>query len=118
MDRITMAFGPISDVTGFSHKGGMTFLEIQEKLRKGHNDLVAAFNNLASHVKSRNTDLQSAFDQSLAAFLAEFDSKFSGLEVPAAEYAALVVDFNNMVGEFNTMLSSLPATATTDYTVA
>ena len=67
MDRITMAFGPISDVTGFSHKGGLTFLEVQELLRRGHNDLVAAFSNLVSHVGGRNRDLQAAFDQALAA---------------------------------------------------
>lgn len=105
MDRITMAFGPISDVTGFSHKGGMTFLEIQERLRKGHNDLVAAFNSLVSHVEGRNSDLQSAFDHALTV-----------LAVPAAEYAALVDDFNQMVVEFEAMLGTYPATESTDYT--
>ena len=90
MDRITMAFGPISDVTGFSHKGGMTFLEIQERLRRGHNDLVVAFNNLVSHVESRNGDLQSAFDTNLERF-----------SVPVAEYAALVDEFNSMMEQMN-----------------
>ena len=90
MDRITMAFGPISDVTGFSHKGGLTFLEIQELLRRGHNDLVAAFNNLVSHVEGRNTDLQNAFNQALAAMNAEVTSAIEAMDVPVQQYEALV----------------------------
>ena len=90
MDRITMAFGPISDVTGFSHKGGRTFLEIQELLRRGHNDLVAAFNNLVSHVEGRNTDLQNAFDQALATLTAEVTSAIERIDIPAQQYEALV----------------------------
>ena len=90
MDRITMAFGPISDVTGFSHKGGMTFLEIQERLRRSHNDLVAAFNNLVSHVGGRNTDLQNAFDQALATLTAEVTAAIERIDIPAQQYEALV----------------------------
>ena len=57
MDRIGMGFGPISDVTGFSHKAGMTFLEIQELLRRKINELIAAYSSLKSHVEARNGDL-------------------------------------------------------------
>lgn len=102
MDRITMAFGPISDVTGFSHKGGMTFLEIQERLRKGHNDLVAAFNSLKSHVEARNGDLQSAFDEGLAS-----------IRVPAEEYATIVADLEQLQSELSPF-----ATTSTNYITA
>ena len=99
MDRITMAFGPISDVTGFSHKGGMTFLEIQERLRKGHNDLVAAFNNLVSHVEGRNADLQAAFDQAV-----------EGLAVPVQQHETLVAELETLVAQLQPF-----TTASTDY---
>lgn len=102
MDRITLAFGPISDVTGFSHKGGMTFLEIQERLRKGHNDLVAAFNNLVSHVEGRNVDLQSAFD-----------AQVDRIDVPVAQYAQMVATLNVLKTELETY-----ASASTDYITA
>ena len=120
MDRITMAFGPISDVTGFSHKAGMTFLEIQERLRKGHNDLVAAFNNLVSHVEGRNADLVSAFDAQGADLVSVFDAQrveleesiqttLQGVTIPAAEYQALVSQFNGLVSDFNTMSAEFDA---------
>lgn len=102
MDPITMGFGPISDVTGFSHKAGMTHLEIQERIRRTLNDLVAAFNNLVAHVNSRNGDLQSAFDVAIA-----------GINIPAAEYAAIVADLNALKADL------LPyATTSTDYITA
>ena len=110
MDRITMAFGPISDVTGFSHKGGMTFLEIQEKLRRGHNDLVAAFNNLVSHIAGRNTDLQNAFDQALAALNAEVAEAIEGIDVPVQQYEALVDGLEALLVQLQPF-----TTASTDY---
>ena len=110
MDRITMAFGPISDVTGFSHKGGMTFLEIQEKLRRGHNDLVAAFNNLVSHIAGRNTDLQNAFDQALAAQNAEIAEAIAGIDVPVQQYEALVTELEALLLQLQPF-----TTASTDY---
>ena len=102
MDRITMAFGPISDVTGFSHKAGMTYLEIQELLRRKLNELIVAYANLKSHVEARNGDLQSAFD-------AAVDS----IRVPAAEYAAIVADFEQLMDELSPY-----ATTSTDYITA
>ena len=105
MDRITMAFGPISDVTGFSHKGGMTFLEIQERLRKGHNDLVAAFNNLVSHIEGRNADLVSAFDAQGVGLAESIQTALQAVTIPAAEYQALVSQFNGLVSQFNGLVS-------------
>ena len=102
MDRITMAFGPISDVTGFSHKAGMTYLEIQELLRRKINELIVAYANLKSHVEARNGDLQSAFD-------AAVDS----IRVPAAEYAAMVADLEQLKDELSPY-----ATTSTDYITA
>ena len=99
MDRITMAFGPISDVTGFSHKGGMTFLEIQEALRKGHNDLVAAFNNLTSHIEGRNADLQSAFD-----------AQVERINVPTEQYNSMLETLTVLIAELEQY-----TVATTDY---
>ena len=110
MDRITMAFGPISDVTGFSHKGGMTFLEIQERLRRGHNDLVAAFNNLVSHVGGRNTDLQNAFDQALAALDGKVTAAIEGIDVPVQQYNALVAELEQLLLQLQPF-----TTASTDY---
>ena len=110
MDRITMGFGPISDVTGFSHKGGMTFLEIQELLRRKINELVAAHASLKSHVDTRNGDVISAFDQTLASFTAQFNEVADTLRAPAAEYAELVDRFNAMEEEFQSMLASLSGT--------
>ena len=109
MDRITMAFGPISDVTGFSHKAGMTFLEIQERLRKGHNDLVAAFNNLVSHVEGRNADLVSAFDAKGVELAESIQTVLQGVTIPAAEYQALVSQFNGLVSDFNAMSAEFDA---------
>ena len=97
MDRVNMAFGPISDVTGFSHKGGRTFLEIQELLRRGHNDLVVAFNNLVSHVEGRNYDLQAAFDQALAAQNAEIASAIAGIDVPVQQYQTIVAELEQLL---------------------
>ena len=102
MDRITMAFGPISDVTGFSHKAGMTYLEIQELLRRKLNELIAAYANLKSNVEARNGDLQSAFD-------AAVDS----IRVPAAEYAVIVADLEQLKDELSPY-----ATTSTDYITA
>ena len=102
MDRITMGFGPISDVTGFSHKGGMTFLEIQEKLRRGHNDLVAAFNSLVSHVEGRNADLQSAFD-----------AQVDRIDVPVAQYIEMVETLSVLKAELEVYAST-----STDYITA
>ena len=102
MDRITMGFGPISDVTGFSHKGGMTFLEIQERLRRGHNDLVVAFNNLVSHVESRNGDLQSAFD-----------AQVDRIDVPVAQYTERVETLGVLKAELEVYAST-----STDYITA
>ena len=110
MDRITMAFGPISDVTGFSHKGGRTFLEIQELLRRGHNDLVAAFNNLVSHVSGRNGDLQGAFDQALAVLNAEVADAIAGIDVPVQQYEALVAELEQLLLQLQPF-----TTASTDY---
>ena len=109
MDRITMAFGPISDVTGFSHKGGMTFLEIQERLRKGHNDLVAAFNNLVSHIEGRNADLVSAFDAQGVELAESIQTALQAVTIPATEYQALVSQFNGLVSDFNTMSDEFDA---------
>ena len=109
MDRITMAFGPISDVTGFSHKGGMTFLEIQERLRKGHNDLVAAFNNLVSHIEGRNADLVSAFDAQGVELTESIQTALQAVTIPAAEYQELVSQFNGLVSDFNTMSAEFDA---------
>ena len=109
MDRITMAFGPISDVTGFSHKGGMTFLEIQERLRKGHNDLVAAFNNLVSHIEGRNADLVSAFDAQGVELTESIQTALQADTIPATEYQALVSQFNGLVSDFNTMSAEFDA---------
>ena len=102
MDRITMAFGPISDVTGFSHKAGMTYLEIQELLRRKINELIAAYANLKSHVEARNADLQSAFDAGIAS-----------IQVPAAEYAAIVADLEQLQAELSPY-----ATTSTNYITA
>ena len=113
MDRITMAFGPISDVTGFSHKGGMTFLEIQERLRRSHNDLVAAFNNLVSHVEGRNADLQRAFDQALAALNANIATAIEGLSVPIQQHEALVAELEQLLSQLQPF-----TTASTDYITA
>lgn len=110
MDRITMAFGPISDVSGFSHKGGMTFLEIQEKLRKGHNDLVAAFNNLVSHVAGRNGDMQSAFDHALTELEAEVAEAIRGLSVPVQQHETLVAELEQLLLQLQPF-----TTASTDY---
>lgn len=110
MARITMAFGPISDVTGFSHKGGRTFLEIQELLRRGHNDLVAAFNNLVSHVEGRNRDLQAAFDQALAAQNAAFASAMAGIDVPVQQYQTLVAGLEQLLEDLQPF-----TTTNTDY---
>ena len=109
MDRITMAFGPISDVTGFSHKAGMTYLEIQERLRKGHNDLVAAFNNLVSHVEGRNADLVSAFDAQGVELTESIQTALQAVNIPATEYQALVSQFNGLVSDFNTMSAEFDA---------
>ena len=102
MDRITMAFGPISDVTGFSHKAGMTYLEIQELLRRKINELIAAYENLKSHVEARNGDLQSEFDEGIAS-----------IQVPAAEYAAIVADLEQLQAELSPY-----ATTSTNYITA
>lgn len=110
MDRITMAFGPISDVTGFSHKGGRTFLEIQELLRKGHNSLVAAFNNLVSHVEGRNGDLQNAFDQAFATLNAEVTEAIEAIDVPVQQYNALVAELEQLLLQLQPF-----TTASTDY---
>ena len=109
MDRITLAFGPISDVTGFSHKAGMTYLEIQERLRKGHNDLVAAFNNLVSHVEGRNADLVSAFDAQGVELAESIQTALQAVNIPAAEYQALVSQFNGLVSDFNAMSAEFDA---------
>ena len=102
-----MAFGPISDVTGFSHKAGMTYLEIQEVLRRKLNELIAAYASLKSHVDSRNADVVSTFDQTLASFTAQFNVVADTLRVPAAEYAALTQEFDELVVEFNSMMDQL-----------
>ena len=99
MDRITMAFGPISDVTGFSHKAGMTYLEIQELLRRKLNELIAAYASLKSHVEARNGDLQSAVNAAI-----------STIQVPAEEYAAIVADLEQLQAELSPF-----ATTSTDY---
>ena len=129
MDRIGMGFGPISDVTGFSHKGGMTFLEIQEILREKINELVAAYGSLKSHVESRNGDLISAFADTLddfttkfnaqeAAMVARVDGAIANLSAPADEYAGLVAQFNAMVVEFESMIDRLGANTMTDEEIA
>ena len=102
MDRITTAFGPISDVTGFSHKAGMTYLEIQELLRRKINELIAAHASLKSHVESRNGDLQSAFDALVPIVTA-----------PAEEYAIIVADLARLQAELSQF-----ATTSTDYITA
>lgn len=102
MDRITMAFGPISDVTGFSHKAGMTYLEIQELLRRKLNELIAAYANLKAHVEARNGDLQSAVDAAIAR-----------LQVPADEYTAIVADLEQLQAELSPY-----ATTSTNYITA
>ena len=102
MDRITMAFGPISDVTGFSHKAGMTYLEIQELLRRKINELIAAYASLKSHVESRNGDVQSAFDALVPIVTA-----------PAEEYAIIVADLARLKAELSQF-----ATTSTDYITA
>ena len=102
MDRITMAFGPISDVTGFSHKAGMTYLEIQEALREKINELVAAHKSLVSHIEGRNGDLQSAFD-----------SAMENLSVPVAEYANLAQQTQALIDQLTPFV-----TASTDYITA
>ena len=134
MDRITMAFGPISDVTGFSHKAGMTYLEIQEVLRRKLNELIAAYASLKSHVDSRNADVISTFDQTLASFTAQFNARdaelvdsieqakaahtnavnaaIDTLRVPAAEYASLTQEFDELVVEFNDMMDQLNSQVT------
>lgn len=43
-------FGPISDVTGFSERDGLTHLEIQRRMRQKLLELIAGFNTLTNHV--------------------------------------------------------------------
>ena len=110
MDRITMAFGPISDVTGFSHKGGMTFLEILERLRRGHNDLVAAFSNIVSHVEGRNADLRDAFTHALTEQNAEIAAAIAEIGIPVQQYQAIVAELNQLLEDLQPF-----TTANTDY---
>ena len=102
MDRITMAFGPISDVTGFSHKAGMTYLEIQELLRRKINELIAAYASLKSHVDGRNADLQSAFD-----------AQVDRIDVPVAQYTEMVETLGVLKAELEAYAST-----STDYITA
>ena len=118
MDRITMAFGPISDVTGFSHKAGMTYLEIQELLRRKINELIAAYASLKSHVDSRNGDVISAFADALVEFETRVGEALDTLTLPSSEYAGLVDQFNAMVVEFNSMIDELGANTMTDEEIA
>ena len=100
MDRITMGFGPISDVTGFSHRDGRTYLQILEALRRKVNELVAAYTNIGSRFTTLQTDWTQAFDA--------FQDRVS---VPVDEY-------QDLVGALNVKLAEItPFTTTdTDYT--
>ena len=102
MDRITMGFGPISDVTGFSHKAGMTYLEIQELLRRKINELIAGYASLKSHVEGRNADLQSAFD-----------AQVDRIDVPVAQYTEMVETLGVLKAELEAYAST-----STDYITA
>ena len=54
-------FGPISDIQGFSMRDGLTHLEIQEKMRRAILDLIASQNTLVEHLRTAESDLQTAF---------------------------------------------------------
>ena len=89
MDRITMGFGPISDVTGFSHKAGMTYLEIQELLRRKINELISAYASLKSHVDSRNGDVISTFADTLDDFTSDHLDFFQSFTALGGQSAAV-----------------------------
>ena len=101
MDRMAMAFGPISDVTAFSHRAGMTFLEIQQEMRKKLNELIASHNNTLSHIKAQEGDWTAAFEAFKSLVL-----------VDVAEVQALVAFLENAKTEISEFL-----TQDTDYIV-
>lgn len=50
-------FGPISDVTGFSERDGLTHLEIQRRMREKLLELIAAHNTLANNQRVLNANI-------------------------------------------------------------
>ena len=99
MDRVTMAFGPISDVVGFTHRDGQTYLSLLEDMRTAYNDLVAQYTQLPTYIRNMQADWQAAF----TAFQ-------TAVETPVDEYAALVASLEAMIVE-----ASAYVTQATDY---
>ena len=96
-----MAFGPISDVVGFTHRDGQTYLSLLEDMRTAYNDLVTQYTQLPTYVRNMQGDWQTAFTAFQAA-----------VEAPVDAYAALVASLEAMIVE-----ASAYVTQETDYTI-
>lgn len=97
--RIIPAFSPISDVTAFSHREGMTHLQILEQLRKHYNVLVANYNNLKSYILGQ--------EQAIIEMVGEFTEKTT---IPVDEFNAMTASLNALKDELSVYL-----TQDTDY---
>jgi len=63
---LTLSFGPLSDVAMFTHRNGMTMLQIQHELRSKLNELIGAQNAINAHLQSVEGDLAVQINAQLA----------------------------------------------------
>lgn len=97
--RIIPAFSPISDVTAFSHREGMTHLQILEQLRKHYNILVANYNNLKGYILTQQ--------EAIAEVVGEFTATAT---VPVDEFNAMTASLGALKIELSAYM-----TQNTDY---
>lgn len=109
MDRVNMGFGPISDVTGFSHRGGMTFLQIQERLRKAINELIAWSSNMVTHVESVQAEWIhdfKEFQDLVAVPVDQYNAMILEVDTRLTELATFATQNTNYANQFNTALNA------------
>ena len=96
---IRMAFGPITDISGFSYRDGYTYVRALEELRKKLNELIAAYRTIGQ----RFVAVQGEWD---AAFLA-WQEQAGTILVEAAEMIQMLEELRDELTPFQT--------TTTDY---
>ena len=96
-----MAFGPISDVSGFTHRDGQTYQSLLLELREKLNLLIAQYNQLPTYIRNLQSDWNADF------------LRFQNDMAPSVdEYNALIAQLTTTIAE-----ASAYVTTNTDYTV-
>ena len=117
MDSVSRIFSPLSDVVPFTHRNGLTMLQIQELLRKKLNDLISSQNTMNQHLRTTEDGLQERFTELYNTAAANIDVFETRIETKFSEVSAeLDTLFDTLQDGINTQFDTLQTGINTQFT--